>query len=58
MIMQIRRQSLTSMVLMSIDQKGDVYEKDISSLVTRDNNYLEISPLTELHIVELLVEHN
>jgi hypothetical protein len=44
-------------VVQVIDQKDDTYEKDISNLVVRDNNYVELTPLTELNIVSLEVSY-
>ncbi len=38
-----------------IDQRENVYERDIGSLLREGNNYIEIKPLTELDVVRLLV---
>ncbi len=38
-----------------IDQRDDVYERDISSFVREGSNYIEIKPLAELDIVKLQV---
>lgn len=39
----------------SIDQRDNVYERDVSQWIKEGNNYIEIKPLTELEIVRLQV---
>lgn len=38
-----------------IDQRDDVYQKNLRSIVKEGNNYVEIKPLTDLDIVKLEV---
>ncbi|MBD3319071.1 hypothetical protein GF342_04140 [Candidatus Woesearchaeota archaeon] len=45
-------------VAFSIDQKEEVYERDISEVVRRGNNDIRLTPLSELHIVELLITYD
>ena len=44
-------------VLSSIDQEDDVFELDISNRIQQGNNYVELTPRSELNIVELVVEY-
>jgi hypothetical protein len=39
--------------LMSLDQKTNVFERDVSAAVREGNNYLEIRPLSEMNIVRV-----
>ncbi|MBS3148859.1 hypothetical protein J4219_08330 [Candidatus Woesearchaeota archaeon] len=39
-----------------IDQENHIYEEDISELIKEGNNYLQLDPLTELHIVRITVK--
>jgi hypothetical protein len=39
--------------LMSLDQKTNVFERDVSLAVREGNNYLEIRPLSEMNIVRV-----
>lgn len=42
-------------VLSTIDQTNNKYEKDITSRIRKDNNYISLTPRTELNVVNLKV---
>jgi hypothetical protein len=44
-------------IVSGIDQNDDVFTKDLSAFVREGNNYVQIDPLTDLRIVELIVDY-